>query len=413
METTATALLPVTIDGRATAVAAGTTILAAARQMGIAIPTLCHYRGIEPLGACRVCIVEIDSPRGPRQVASCSYPVENGMVVRTDTPAIRDSRRTILELLLAQAPESSRLAEFAAAHGVTSTPFAKNAGGVCILCGLCVKTCNDLMGRGAIGVFGRGAEREILPAFRERSDQCQVCGACSVMCPTGAIDLTKVALKPVKPHLTAYNQYLQARPNIDMAHPQAVPRVPSIDRASCVHFTTGECGLCASVCGAGAIDYDQKEVIADLDVGAVLLTPGFSAFDATRRIEYASAWNDDILTNVQFERILSAAGPTSGHVRRPSDGATPKHIAFIQCVGSRDGSRGNDYCSSVCCMAATKEAILAKQHEPDTDVTIYYMDMRAYGKDFDRYLKRAREMGVSYIRCRPSSVETTFREAEC
>ena len=106
METTATDTLSVTIDGRTSSVAAGTTILNAARQMGIAIPTLCNYRGLEPLGACRVCIVEIDSPRGPRQVASCSYPVENGMVVRTDTPAIQDSRRTILELLLAQAPQS-------------------------------------------------------------------------------------------------------------------------------------------------------------------------------------------------------------------------------------------------------------------------------------------------------------------
>jgi heterodisulfide reductase subunit A len=405
MEKAPTDTLTVTIDGRTSAVAPGTTILAAARQMGITIPTLCNYRGLEPLGSCRVCIVEIDSPRGPRQVASCSYPAENGMTVRTDTPAIQDTRRTILELLLAQAPESAQLAEFAAGLGVTSTPFSKAKSGSCILCGLCVKTCNDLMGRGAIGIFGRGAQREIRPAYGELSDQCQVCGACSVVCPTGAIDLTKVASRPVKQHLTAYNQFLEARPNIDMAHPQAVPRVPSIDRDNCLHFTTGECGLCSEVCQAGAIDYDQKETTVELDVGAVLLTPGFKAFDPTRRIEFGSAYDKNVITNLQFERLLSAAGPTKGHVKRPSDLATPRHIAFIQCVGSRDATCGNDYCSSVCCMAATKEAIIAKQHEPDTAVTIYYMDMRAYGKDFDRYVNRAQEMGISYVRCRPSSVE--------
>jgi heterodisulfide reductase subunit A len=405
METVMTDTPPVTIDGRTSVVAAGTTILAAARQMGIAIPTLCNYHGLEPLGACRVCIVEIDSPRGPRQVASCSYPVENGMVVHTNTPAIQDSRRTILELLLAQAPQSSKLAEFAAAHGVTSTSFAKDADGQCILCGLCVKTCNDLMGRGAISIFGRGAEREIRPAFGELSDQCQVCGACSVVCPTGAIDLTKVASRSVKQHFTAYNQFLEARPIIDMAHPQAVPRVPVIDRENCVHFKTGECGLCSTVCGAGAIDYEQQETTVELDIGAVVLTPGFKAFDPSRRIEFGSAYDKNVITNLQFERLLSAAGPTKGHVRRPSDGTTPKHIAFIQCVGSRDATCGNDYCSSVCCMAATKEAIIAKQHEPETAATIYYMDMRAYGKDFDRYFNRAQEIGISYVRCRPSSVE--------
>jgi heterodisulfide reductase subunit A len=397
--------LTVTIDGRTTAVPAGTTILAAARQMGISIPTLCNYRGMEPLGSCRVCLVELESPRGPRLVSSCSYPVENGMKVSTDSPYVRDTRKTILELLLAQAPESQKLASFAAELGVTATPYEKKTGSACILCGLCVKTCHDLMGRGAIGLFGRGAGREVMPAYNELSDQCQVCGACSYVCPTGAIDLKLVASRTVRPHATSYNQYLDARPNIDFAHPQAVPRVPFIDRDNCVHFKTGECGLCATVCGAGAIDYDQQEKIVELDVGAVLLTPGFKAFDPTRRIEFGSAYDKNVITNLQFERLLSAAGPTKGHVRRPSDGVSPKKIAFIQCIGSRDAMSGNDYCSSVCCMAATKEAIIAKQHEPDTDVSVYYMDMRAYGKDFDRYVNRAKEMGVSYIRCRPSSVE--------
>jgi heterodisulfide reductase subunit A len=404
-ETSSPDLYTVTIDGRISAVAAGTTVLDAARAMGISIPTLCSYKGLSPYGACRVCIVELDTPRGPKQVASCSYPVENNMQIRTDTPQVRESRTVILELLLAQAPDSRQLAEFAASHGVTRTSFKPSGQGSCILCGLCVRTCNDLMGRGAISMYSRGDKREVRPAYGEPSSQCQACGACDFVCPTGAIDLARVVSHPIKGHLTAYNQYLLARPAVDLAHPQAVPRVPFIDRQSCVHFKTGECGLCSRVCGAGAIDYEQQETTFELDVGAVVLTPGFKAFDPSRRIEFGSAYDTNVITNLQFERILSAAGPTNGHVRRPSDGTTPKHIAFIQCVGSRDATCGNDYCSSVCCMAATKEAILVKQHEPETAVTIYYMDMRAYGKDFDRYFNRAQEMGISYVRCRPSSIE--------
>jgi bidirectional [NiFe] hydrogenase diaphorase subunit len=235
--------IKVTIDGRTTDVAPGTTILNAARQMGIAIPTLCNYRGLEPIGACRVCIVELETPRGRRQVSSCIYPVENNMTVHTDSPQIRENRKTILELLLAQAPQSRKLAEFAANLGVTSTPYPKAKGRSCILCGLCVRVCNDLMKRGAVNMFGRGPAREVRPAYDERSPACQVCGACDFVCPTGAVDLTTIASRSAKPHATSYNQYLEARPNIDMAHPQAVPRIPVIDRQSCVHFTTGECGL--------------------------------------------------------------------------------------------------------------------------------------------------------------------------
>jgi heterodisulfide reductase subunit A len=389
----------VTIDGRTAEVPKHTTILDAARQLGLSIPTLCHYRGMAPHGACRVCLVEIDTSRGPMQVASCSYPIESDLVVRTDSEAVKESRSVVLELLLAQAPESQELAEFAAALGVESTPLQRAAEGKCILCGLCVRVCNDLMGRGAINFLGRGAARKVSTPFAEPTDQCQACGACVVVCPTGAINLDTITSRRVQPHISGYDRYLSARPCIDLPHPQASPRVPVIDRESCVHFKTGECGLCAEVCGAGAIDYDQKEKVIDLDVGAVVLTPGFEAFDATKRGEFGYGFAPNVVTNVQFERILSASGPTGGHVVRPSDGKTPKRLAFIQCVGSRDTGCDNDYCSSVCCMAATKEAILAKEHEPDLDVTIFFLDLRAFGKDFDRYCERARnQLGVRYVR---------------
>lgn len=159
-----------------------------------------------------------------------------------------------------------------------------------------------------------------------------------------------------------------------------------------------ECMQCVSACQAGAIYHDEREEFQTLDVGAVLLTPGFEAFDASRRGEFGYGFAGNVLTNVQFERMLSASGPTQGHLRRPTDGRAPKRLAFIQCVGSRDTGCDNDYCSSVCCMTATKEALLAKEHEPGLEVTVFFLDLRAFGKDFDRYCERAKAQGIRYIR---------------
>jgi len=400
MSTTASDRVTITIDGRTTDVAQGTTILNAARQMGVTIPTLCNFRGLPAYAACRVCLVELETPRGPRYVASCSHPAEEGQIVHTDSEQVRELRKTMLELMLAEAPASQELAEFAAKLGVRSTPFEAKKDGQCVLCGLCVRVCGQLMGRGAVNMVGRGAEREVAPAFGEQTNQCQACGACEFVCPTGARNgLDAITARQPQPHLTKHDQYLEPRPNIDLAHPQASPRVPVIDRETCVHFKTGECGLCSQVCQAKAIDYEQEEETLALDVGSVVLTPGFEAFDATRRGEFGYSFAPNVLSNVQFERILSASGPTQGHVLRPSDHKPPKRLALIQCVGSRDTGCDNEYCSSVCCMAATKEAILARQHEPDLEVTIFFLDLRAFGKDFDRYAERAeKQWGVRYIR---------------
>ncbi len=159
-----------------------------------------------------------------------------------------------------------------------------------------------------------------------------------------------------------------------------------------------ECMLCVKACENDAVRHEEQEKTIELDIGAVILTPGFDAFNAERKGEYGFGYAQNVMTNVQFERILSASGPTLGKIVRPSDAKKPKRIAFIQCVGSRDSSCGNEYCSSVCCMAATKEAILIKEHVPDCDVTIFFLDMRAFGKDFDRYYERAQNMGITYVR---------------
>jgi heterodisulfide reductase subunit A-like polyferredoxin len=169
-----------------------------------------------------------------------------------------------------------------------------------------------------------------------------------------------------------------------------------------------ECLSCFYVCQADAVDHDMVEQTQDLQVGAILLAPGFESYDATHSAEYGWGRYPNVVTSMQFERLLSASGPSHGHVRRPSDGESPKRIAFLQCVGSRD--QDHDYCSSVCCMYATKEAILAIEHEPDTEVTVFVMDMRAFSKGYEEYYQRAQERyGIRYVRCRVSALKENPR----
>jgi heterodisulfide reductase subunit A-like polyferredoxin len=159
-----------------------------------------------------------------------------------------------------------------------------------------------------------------------------------------------------------------------------------------------ECMECVKVCGPRAIDHEMIASTREIEVGAVILSPGYEEFDARLRGEFGFGRYPNVVTNIQFERILSASGPFGGHVQRPSDGQEAKRIAFIQCVGSRDASNDRPYCSSVCCMAAIKEAVVAQGHTPGLEATIFYTDIRAFGKDFDRYYERAKADGVRFIR---------------
>ncbi len=167
-----------------------------------------------------------------------------------------------------------------------------------------------------------------------------------------------------------------------------------------------ECYRCVDACIAEAIDHEMKTEEETIEVGAVIAAPGFEVFDARIKGEYGFGVYDNVVTSIQFERMLSASGPYFGHVKRISDGKEPRKIAFIQCVGSRDTSCGNSWCSSVCCMYATKEAIVGKEHVKNLDPAIFYIDIRAYGKDFDRFVERAKkEYGVRYIRSIPSTLK--------
>ncbi len=159
------------------------------------------------------------------------------------------------------------------------------------------------------------------------------------------------------------------------------------------------CGLCAVACKREAVDYGMEDRLEELNVGAIILSPGFSVFDASKKVEYGHHIFPNVLTNIEFERMLNASGPTKGHVVRPSDGAVPKRIAFIQCVGSRDVQTQNTYCSSYCCMAALKQAVIAKEHAPGVRTKIFFMDTRAFGKEFEESLQRAEnEYGVEIER---------------
>ena len=203
-----------------------------------------------------------------------------------------------------------------------------------------------------------------------------------------------------------FNEGLDRRKAIYIPFPQAVPQRPVIDRDNCIYFKNGKCRVCEKVCELNAIDFEQKDTYRDIRVGAVIAAPGFEVFDAKIKGEYGFGIYDNVVTSIQFERILSASGPYFGHVKRISDGKEPEKIAFIQCVGSRDTSCGNSWCSSVCCMYATKEAIVVKEHIKSLEPAIFYIDIRAYGKDFDRFVERAREeYGIRYIRSIPSTIK--------
>ena len=224
-------------------------------------------------------------------------------------------------------------------------------------------------------------------------DKCIACGICAQRCPRKVRD--------------EYNQGLAKRKAIYVQYAQAVPLKYVIDADHCIYFKKkGRCRACEKYCPAGAIDFTQKEKIHKIEVGSVILAPGFEPFDPSGLDTYIYAKHPNVVTAMEFERMLSASGPTMGHLVRSSDGKEPERIAWLQCVGSRDINRcDHGYCSSVCCMYAVKEAVIAKEHARGVKATIFYMDMRTHGKDFEEYYNRARdEHGVRFIRSRVHTV---------
>jgi heterodisulfide reductase subunit A len=224
---------------------------------------------------------------------------------------------------------------------------------------------------------------------------CIACGACAEKCPKKVVD--------------RYNNGLVKRKAAFVEYPQAVPLKYAIDGESCIYIQKGKCGACKKLCPTGAVNFDQKEQNETLQVGAVVLAPGFMPFDPSKLDNYQYAKLPNVLTSLEFERILSASGPTMGHITRQSkDKREPKKIAWFQCVGSRDLNRcDNSYCSSVCCMYAIKEAVIAKEHLGENlDCAVFFMDIRTPGKEFERFYDNAREKhGIRFIRSRVHTVD--------
>jgi predicted molibdopterin-dependent oxidoreductase YjgC len=185
----------VIIDGQQVEMPVGATLLEAIRLTGADLPTLCHWEGLPPYGACRLCLVEVGQDQSEAEVvAACTYPVAEGLVVNTAGPRATAVRRMMLEFMLARCPTSTVIRELAAAEGVTASRFSGNgaAGELCILCGLCVRVCRDLVGAAAIGFLDRGSQREVGPPFKLHSEACIGCAACAAVCPTGAVRVEDV-----------------------------------------------------------------------------------------------------------------------------------------------------------------------------------------------------------------------------
>jgi heterodisulfide reductase subunit A len=218
-------------------------------------------------------------------------------------------------------------------------------------------------------------------------EKCVGCGVCAEKCPSKVDD--------------AYNENMGKRKAIYIEYPQAVPLSYIIDGERCLKISKGKCGVCEKICKSQAINYEDKDKIREIEVGSILLTPGFEEYNDNPYSKF-----QNVVTSIQFERMLSSSGPFKGHVVRPSDHKEPQNIAFIQCVGSRDVQLEKGYCSSVCCMYAIKEAIIAKEHAKMIKPTIFYMDIRAYGKGFEAYYKRAEEeYNVRFKNCKIQILE--------
>jgi len=393
------------------------TVLEVARELGIHIPTLCYHPALPPYGSCRLCVVEAIWKGKSTLRTACTFPAWEGEV-RTNSEPVKRARRLILELMLVEAPASPEIQELAKEYGVETSRFKiideKKRHNRCIQCGLCVRICQDVMKVGSLGFKNRGFQREVTTPFEELSDVCATCGACEYVCPTNAISLDTITQRKPIPIPSEFEAGLGYRTPIYVPFPQAVPNTPVIDRERCPKLLRDNCGVCEKVCTRDAIDYQMQDEIIEAEVGAIVVATGYDLYNIGKEQpnelwkgygEYNYDAYKDVIDGIQFERLLSASGPTQGEVRRPSDGKEPKSVVFIACVGSRDPEKGLEYCSKICCMYVAKHAMLYKHKVHDGQPYVFYMDIRAGGKNYEEFVRRAiEEDGVLYIRGRVSKI---------
>ena len=239
--------------------------------------------------------------------------------------------------------------------------------------------------KGFVGNFDVTIKRK---ARYVKEDVCTGCGLCTEKCPQKKVP-------------NEFNLGMDNRHAIYIPFAQAVPKVATIDPNYCNMLKNGKCGLCAKVCSAGAIDYKQKDEIVEREYGAIVVATGYNPIKLDQYDEYAYSLSKDVVSSLEFERLTNAAGPTGGTLLRPSDGKHPHTLVFVQCVGSRCSAegKGKQYCSKICCMYTAKHAMLCREKYPDTEVYVFYIDVRTPGKNYDEFYRRAvEEYGVHYIK---------------
>ncbi len=388
------------IDGNTVQVAEETSILKAAETAGVWIPTMCHNELIEPYGVCRLCSVEIIRGKRSRVVTACNYPVRDGLTVHTNTEKIKWIRKMIMEMMLSRWPNVKVVKDMAKEIGVESPRFPSLEKDedpyACILCGMCVNVCRDLVKAEVLGFANRGIKREVVLPFDQKSENCIVCGACAHVCPTGHVKMVIEDYRGKKPEFT-----LGAKTAIHVPTMQAVPRVPVIDTNSCIYFKTEGCQTCSKVCEPQAINYQMEDEIIEIDVGQILVSTGFDLFDASNMAQYGYGRYDNVLSSLDFEAMLNSTGPTTGKIVC-KNGKAPRAVGIIHCIGSRDTNH-HTYCSRVCCMYALKFAHLVHDR---TDAAIYqfYIDMRAFGKGYEEFYNRLLNEGITMIRGKAAEV---------
>lgn len=246
-----------------------------------------------------------------------------------------------------------------------------------------IATCTEVIGiEGEVGDFRVRIRRN--PRYIDE-ELCNGCGDCIQICP-----------------VEVYNQFdagIGVRKAIYKPHPQSVPDIVVKDNEHCI-----ECGLCYDICGREAIRKEDAPREEEIRAASIIIASGYDVFDAARKEQFGYLRYPDVITSLEFERMMNASGPTGGSIRRLSDGKIPGHVVFVQCVGSRDIPLARSYCSGVCCMYAMKNAMLLREKYPETRVTILYIDVRAYGKGYEEYFERAKSMGVEFLRGMPAEV---------
>ncbi len=220
---------------------------------------------------------------------------------------------------------------------------------------------------------------------------CNACEECSKACPVQKPD--------------EFQMGLSSRKAIYIPFPQAVPCSFVLNMDDCLGNNPIACGRCSDVCEKNAINYDDADEIVVREVGSIIVAIGLDVYDPTEMDEYGYTRFPNVITSMEFERLICAGGPTAGHFVRPSDHERPKRIGFIQCVGSRNPKIGNPYCSNICCMNTIKDTLLLADHYPDTENVVFYQDIRAFGKSFEDMFQRSKETGTRYIRGIPGDIE--------